>query len=262
MHSTSITATRSSRRGGRTAALRCVVGLLALAGGLAAASTRAEAAGTLATDKTVSQTDSFTYNLTQSTGFGTCVRHTVTFTVFYDYTRKFAARDQLGAIYIEYFDFTPTKVRVAAPKVVSRVQTSCVNATATNLSRLDVTQRFRGFSCSFDPSISVGVPFGVALSAWPSCGNKQVAAYSTANGTATSSYTQYNSAALVTLGASSYRGWIKSDGTRSIATYVRPDCYGYQLSTTAYKGGVSDTYNSAAIQWCLSPTLNNGVWAA
>lgn len=263
MQATSSSATGSRRPGGgRAAALRCVVGLLALAGGLAAVSTRAEAAGSLATDKTVSQSDAFTYSLTQSTGFGTCVRHTVTFTAFYDYTRRFAARDQLGAVFIEYFDFFPSNVRVVGPKVVSRVQTSCVNATATNLTQLEVTQRFRGYSCSFNPSISVGVPFAVGISAWPSCGNKEVAAYTTANGADASLYTQFNSAALVRLGASSYRGWIKSDGTRSIATYVRPDCYGYMLSTKAYKGGSSDTYNSAPIQWCLSPTLNNGVWAA
>jgi len=45
---------------------------------------------------------------------------------------------------------------------------------ARNWNQLNLEQHARGYSCSFNPSVSVSVPWALSVSGWPHCGSKQM----------------------------------------------------------------------------------------
>jgi len=55
-----------------------------------------------------------------------------------------------------------------------------------------MTQLWSGWSCSFNPSISASLPWGISVGGWPSCGNRNRARHGTSYG-ASSFYEQFNS---------------------------------------------------------------------
>jgi hypothetical protein len=57
---------------------------------------------------------------------------------------------------------------------------SCI--TPAKLSKVTLRQYWAGYGCSFNPQLSVSVPFGVSFGAWPSCGKRKRAKFSTTYG--------------------------------------------------------------------------------
>lgn len=116
----------------------------------------------------------------------------------------------------------------------------------TTLSKLDMAQHWSGYSCTFNPSISLGAGIP-SVSFWPTCGTRTQGVFSSSFGTALSAYSQ--TGANVTYGSVS----------RINAKPANP-CYAVFVSAQPYLGGTSDIYGTddgnsdAASSVCLSAT--------
>ena len=78
------------------------------------------------------------------------------------------------------------------PKFTARVRTyrhrQC--GTTAKLYKITMSQHWTGLSCSFNPSISFSAPWGVGISFWPSCANRNQVTYTSDFGRS-SYYAQY-----------------------------------------------------------------------
>lgn len=108
-----------------------------------------------------------------------------------------------------------------------------------SLYEISMTQHWSGWSCSFDPSFSFSVPWGVGVSFWPNCGNKSQVHYSSGYGRNTH-YTQYtNGVPPVEFGG--YGGFPDD-----------PPCYGVYVSSQNYiADNSSNIYQSGTRKICL-----------
>lgn len=114
-------------------------------------------------------------------------------------------------------------------------------ATATSMS---MTQLWTGYGCSFNPSLSVSVPWGVSFGFWPSCGKRNAANRHTSYSTRSGFYEQFNTGAPARIGnySSAYTPFGKPT----------PPCYGVYVTGTPHESMKSDTYVSGAKRVCLS----------
>jgi hypothetical protein len=111
------------------------------------------------------------------------------------------------------------------------------------LATMTLDQEWAGYACSFNPSISVSLPWGVAISGWPSCGNRnQGGRLSGPYPKPEKAYTQNNSGTPL-----SFESYGQIDDL--LKQYP---CYGIYVATEAYTNSSSDTYSSGAKQICLS----------
>jgi hypothetical protein len=112
------------------------------------------------------------------------------------------------------------------------------------VSKISIGQHWAGFACSDNPSISVAIPWGVAASAWPTCGSRKQGSYTTSYG-AGARFTQNNTGSPATFAN------VYSQGAKP------KDCYGVFVSAEIFKGNKSDSYadgqGAAAKQICLTP---------
>jgi hypothetical protein len=129
--------------------------------------------------------------------------------------------------------------RLTNPTLVASVHSydrgSC--AGRSTLTRLSMTQLWSGWSCSFNPSVSASLPWGLSFGGWPSCGNRNRARHGTSYG-ASSVYEQFNSGSPTGFG--SYTGFPPSI-----------PCYGVFVTATIYQHNVSDSFSSGAREVCL-----------
>jgi hypothetical protein len=133
---------------------------------------------------------------------------------------------------VEYEDIKLTNPTITA-KVYRRSKGRCT-ARAT-LTKIKLGQYWTGYSCSYNPSLSVSVPWAVSFAAWPSCGNRNQAGYTTTYGKIKPDrpYVQGNSGSPTIFG----------DATKFAGD--SPPCYGVISSTVAYVGGSSDSYGAS-----------------
>lgn len=136
--------------------------------------------------------------------------------------------------------FNYTGITVKNPVVEATMEnyngTTCSGSKST--SKWVMAQSWSGYSCSFNPSISVSAPWGISLSFWPSCSNRDQASYGTSYGSGTK-YAQNNS------------GFDFSYGNYSSASTDTPPCYGVRVTGTAWEGNTSDNYQSGSDSVCL-----------
>jgi hypothetical protein len=129
--------------------------------------------------------------------------------------------------------------QLKAPKLTANVRSynggSCIGPEA--LSKISMGQLWTGYSCSFNPSMSVSIPWGVSVGGWPSCGSRKRASHSSSYGPG-GSYTQNNTGSPTKFG--------NFTGSTS-----HVPCYGVYVSSTAYNGNTSDSFGSAAREVCL-----------
>ena len=113
---------------------------------------------------------------------------------------------------------------------------SCIGPSA--LTRISMGQYWTGYSCGFNPSVSVSLPWGASLGGWPSCGNRTRAAHTSSYGAA-SFYVQHNDGSHAGFGA--YNGDTQD-----------PPCYGVFVAATIYQGpNISDSFASSPRETCL-----------
>lgn len=103
------------------------------------------------------------------------------------------------------------------------------------VSSIKIAQYWTGYSCSYNPSISVSFPWAVSVALWPSCGDRNQVGYETHYGRG-SSYKQYNSGSKA--GFANY--------TSNVELHSNPivPCYGVYPSSTVYRGNTSDSYGA------------------
>ncbi len=122
-----------------------------------------------------------------------------------------------------------------------RSNNSC--GSAAKLVKVSMRQAWTGYSCTFNPSLGISAPWGISISGWPSCGNRNQAGYATTPPGQLSHYAQYNS------------GSPASFADYHVDPTPKPvPCYGVYPTIIAYLTGVSDSYgagNAKAREVCL-----------
>lgn len=178
--------------------------------------------------KSVSFSDSYTF---KSRPLGICADFTVSGNISYTDVR---ISDGKGGV---FYDWQNQKLN--SPKLTASIHKyaggSCTGA--ATVSRISLGQFWTGYSCSFNPTLSVSFPWGVSFGGWPSCGNRNRAAHTTSYGSG-GSYTQDNTGSPTRFGG--------FDGSPKDLP-----CYGVIVSATAYEGNSSDSFTSNSREVCV-----------
>jgi hypothetical protein len=173
----------------------------------------------------------------KSKDIGICVIFTATGTA--TYTVTFEPGRQFGT-------FTWSKQTLNDPALTAVIHhyaggTCKGSATATGL---EMGQSWTGWSCSYNPSLSVSFPWALSFGFWPSCGQRdQADRHHRYTGTY-SSYKMYNSGDEASFG----------NYTVEVLPHNKPTppCYGMYVTGTPYERNASDSYASSAQELCLS----------
>lgn len=119
---------------------------------------------------------------------------------------------------------------------------SCIGpAAATGMS---MGQHWTGHSCSFNPSLSVSVPFAISFGFWPSCNNRNRANRNSHSGAHAGFYEQFNTGDPVHIG--NYSAPIVP------GQKVKPPCYGVYVNGTVHEQMKNDADVTGAKEVCLS----------
>ena len=123
---------------------------------------------------------------------------------------------------------------------------SCTSRTA-KFKKIGVRQLWAGYACAYNPTISVSVPWGVSLSAWPSCGNKKAANYGSTFSSGTSG-TQLRSDTIIKFATYQYAQRTTDPTTGA--------CYGGRAKFALQTGSIDSTKTSPRGKVCLTPVFN------
>jgi hypothetical protein len=137
------------------------------------------------------------------------------------------------------------KQKIHAPRLTAEIHDFANGSCAgpSTLTKLTLGQYWAGYSCSFNPQISISYPYGVSLSAWPSCKPRRQASDQSTFDATSSFYEQ-----ATTRGSVSYGNYVAS------ATKYHP-CYGVFATAIGYQSNISDAFGpgqSAARKVCLT----------
>jgi hypothetical protein len=208
---------------------------LATAVSVMVAAAPADAATTIG-NFSVSYSKTWTF---KSAPLGACLVMTASGTITYTLSAQGEVR---GGIY-EW-----TNQKVVAPRLAASIHAyaggTCIGPATTT--KISMGQHWAGSPCNFNPSVSVSFPWGVSVSAWPSCSGRDQAAYSTTYATASAVYVQSNTGSPVAY------------GTDESATEANHPCYAVYVSVVAYEGTSSDSFGagsgSSSQSVCLTKT--------
>ena len=216
-----------------------VSAVLFVAALLVAVATPAQAA----TATSLSNTD--TYSRTGTRAFvenGECVNYAIKGKI--TYTAHKGPKDQgLHTYWLSDIKIRDPKIAVQAVKY-STTTHGCTS-TKAKFKSLGVRQLFKGYSCSYNPTITVGIPFSVSVSFWPTCGTKKSAQYGFTfkdddNGT------DLHPGVGVKFSGDALR-----DGTKDPKT---GPCYGVVVKLAIYTGSIHSEPNySGRHKLCLTP---------
>src|SRR5262249_56321815 len=95
-----------------------------------------------------------------------------------------------------------TNQKLTAPKLTADVHTygggSCIGP--STVTKLSMTQYWTGYACSFNPSLSVSVPWGISFGGWPSCSDRNRAHHASSYGSG-AAFTQNNTGSPTKFGS-------------------------------------------------------------
>ncbi|WP_433018272.1 hypothetical protein [Kribbella sp. CA-294648] len=171
-----------------------------------------------------------------------CLKYSVTGTMTYKAVRY-------GPIE-GYIDYHLENLQVTAPKLTvtayryDSASHGCTRKSTTWL-KLQVQHAYKGYGCSFNPSISVQFPFAVGVGFWPSCGEKKLGQWTSDYGAA-GNWTQYNSSARIHFAQQS---WYQSQ----TSPLPKPSCYGVMVRYHVYVRGIDDTKDTGQFAICPTP---------
>lgn len=220
--------------------LSVMVMTVLVSGIVVASQTSAEAA------KPTSKANTDTYSSTNYVTFaenGECIKYTLDGKV--TYTAVKGPKEIGGSLrtyYLKDIKLRAPRLRFWAVKY-DTVKHSCTTRTA-KFKKLGARQVWRGYSCSYNPSISVGVPWGVSLSAWPNCGNKKAANYGSTYANLTRG-TQLRSDTVIKFGRYDYNQRDTDPKTGA--------CYGGRVKLALQTGSIDSTKTSPRAKVCLTP---------
>jgi hypothetical protein len=180
----------------------------------------------------------FTY---KSHDLPVCVKLTAvgqfTYTTTYTVNGRFA-----------YVSWIKQKINDPTLKVVT-FEKNCT--THRSVQKIDIAQHWTGYSCDFNPSISVDLSvtgLSVSVSAWPSCGDRSQAIYATSYGSGWH-HNQYNGGSPIGFGD-------YTDQATGVGLVNPPPCYGVYPRTVFYYKGNSDSYGAGNINSSSKVCLN------
>ena len=112
--------------------------------------------------------------------------------------------------------------------------------------KVKMSQAYSGYSCSFNPSLSFGLPWSVGVSGWPSCGNRDLARFLDVYTGDKTTYKQFDSGIRT--------GFGEYDSVPPLEHAPTPPCYGVYVTGTVYEGSgsTSDSYGGSPAKVCLS----------
>jgi hypothetical protein len=185
----------------------------------------------------LSNTDPYDLVWTQvSPGLGLCV----TYEIVGSFTYTTSANPTGHSWYIKGIVNRSPKFTVTSHPYAPTY--GCYSSTVS-MQKIDVSQHWSGYACSYNPSISFGFPFAVGASFWPSCGTRDQATYASSYG-AGATHTQFNTTALV--------GFAE---VQSYGSIPAGPCYGAYVNGQPYFGGNSDPWVApSSKKVCLTPT--------
>ncbi len=193
-----------------------------------------------------SQSDSFTLSYSKVfPSLGTCVYVTLTGKV--TYTTVAGSVFWSGATHRQWIISQPKVVSPKAEVTFKNYSSYSGCYAAGTADGVSITQRWSGYECSMNPSISVAVPFSLSVGFWPSCANRNRASYASSYSQADlARFTQYNSSAAVKFGTVS-----------DLDAKPAAPCYGAFVDiTVTQKSGSqasSDSGHTGAKKVCLTP---------
>jgi hypothetical protein len=202
-----------------------IVLLALVVSGKALAATRSSATPHAKTHKSVRFKESWTF---KSKPIGVCVAFELTGRIKYNAVTN-------GHSSVFWTDQTLSLPTIFA-KVHAYKHGRCTDRRAT-VTKMDMGQYWTGYSCSFNPSLSVSLPWGISFGGWPSCGSRNRAEHHTSYGRG-ASFTQNNTGSPTAFG--NYTGTAQS-----------PPCYGVFIGSTIYHHNTSDSFESSAKKVCL-----------
>lgn len=171
-----------------------------------------------------------------------CVNVKVTTTLSYKHSRSTTA-DGLNRYSISKVKFTTPATLVSFTSYDS-VNHACTTRTK-KVSSSKLQTNFKGYKCSYNPSISVSVSGSgpsIGASFWPSCGTKKVASYKgTAKKSRSIKVTSYGDS--INFGTVQVKEW-------SGGKPPKPDCYGAATAVTVKVGSHTGQHTFGAAKLC------------
>jgi len=140
-------------------------------------------------------------------------------------------------------------IRLNSPVLTAYVYPAghCGSTGSSKLNRIVMAQYWTGYACSFNPSLAVSFPWGIAFGAWPSCGDRSQAEYQTDYSVTSSNYHQNNTG--------SPTQFTYYTNNQSPKDYP---CYGVYVSGTGYIGVTSDSYGASSGSGSRAVCLSKG----
>jgi hypothetical protein len=167
-----------------------------------------------------------------SSQFGVCMDFEVSGTITYDTSVSFIK----GIPDYHWTDVTLVKPVLTA-KVYALKNGACSTTLVNKTTHMIMSQAWSGYGCSFNPSVSFGLPWAVGVGFWPSCGDRTRAVYSFDAIVTHDNYVENNS------------------GNQPLGDFDAGldtgPCYGVYIAAEAYVGSVSDSANSGSYSVCL-----------
>jgi hypothetical protein len=137
--------------------------------------------------------------------------------------------------------------KLTAVTVAMGAKSTCTS-TRKAVSALDISQHWSGYSCNFNPSISVGLPLALTFGFWPSCANREQASWSSNYGSGSKFY-QNNTGSPASFG--------EYDAASPLSASPGP-CYGAFPSGDIKVPGYTGTFNvgnlNNSVKICLNKT--------
>jgi len=141
--------------------------------------------------------------------------------------------------------FEWNNIQVNNPTITVKVYGYGCSASA-NLNKMDLKQGWTGYSCSFNPALSLGVgapaSFVIGVAGWPTCGQRNQAFDFTTPDGPTNVFHQYNNGN--TVDPADY-------SVTTAAGSASGPCYGVYVSINGYVTGNSDGFTSSPKEVCL-----------
>jgi hypothetical protein len=144
----------------------------ALAIGLVAVVVAVTGASPAGANTRKANTDGFSRSATVvNTTLQTCVHYTITGKL------KYVAKRYGPTAMLNNVDWRLENLRVVTPTLAAQTYkydpgSHACTSRRQRVSQFEFSERYAGYACDWNPSITISAPLAVGISFWPSCGNK------------------------------------------------------------------------------------------
>jgi hypothetical protein len=219
----------------------------ALTVGVATAVVAVAAASPAGANTRKANTDGFSRSATVvNTTLQTCVHYTITGKL------RYVAKRYGPTAITNNVDWRLENLRVVTPTLAAQTYkydpgSHACTSRRQRVSQFEFSERYAGFACNWNPSISISAPWGVGVSFWPSCANKKAGIFEGGRNTPGTGLTKGWDSDFVKYG-DQHLG-LKPKGIRP----DKPRCYGVVARFDIRIGGSARAFKSP-IRHRICPT--------